>query len=77
MASGLFNLENAPFEARVSLRVLRSPLCPRDSEGLCHLLQVTHGAPSLSLSLDLQPVPVSWAMTAGKVSGLTGTKKYH
>ena len=26
--------------------------------GLCHLFQVTHGAPSLSLSLDLQHVPV-------------------
>ena len=32
MASGLFNLENAPFETRVSLlRILRSPLCPQDS----------------------------------------------
>ena len=32
MASGLFNLENTPFETRVSLlRILRSPLCPQDS----------------------------------------------
>ena len=45
-------------------------------QGLCPWFQVTHGAPSLSLSLNLQPVTTFWAISTGKKHSWTYRKGF-